>query len=66
MAKLIADLILNNGLIVTPGGVIEGGVAVADGKIVAVGSDAFLPDGERQIDLAGKHVLPGVIDPEVH
>ena len=66
MAKPVADLILHNGLIVTPGGVIEGGVAVADGKIVAVGGDAFLPDGERQIDLAGKHVLPGVIDPEVH
>ena len=66
MAKLVADLILKNGLIVTPGGVIEGGVAVADGKIVAIGRDAFLPDGERQIDLAGKHVLPGVIDPEVH
>jgi hypothetical protein len=25
-----------------------------------------LPDGERRIDLAGKHVLPGVVDPEVH
>lgn len=66
MAKLIADLILNNGLVVTPGGVIEGGVAIANGKIVAVGSDPFLPDAERQIDVAGKHVLPGVIDPEVH
>jgi dihydropyrimidinase/dihydroorotase len=66
MAKQRADLILNNGLIVTPAGIIEGGVAIANGKIVAVGSDAFLPDGEREIDLAGKHVLPGVIDPEVH
>jgi dihydroorotase-like cyclic amidohydrolase len=66
LAKSAADLVFKNGLVVTPGGTIEGGVAILDGKIVAVGGDSFLPESKRQIDLAGKYLLPGVIDPEVH
>jgi dihydropyrimidinase len=66
MAKNIVELVFKNGLIVTPSGIMEGGLAVVDGKIAAVGSDAFLPDAERIIDLAGKYLLPGVIDPECH
>jgi dihydropyrimidinase len=66
MAKNTADIVFKNGLVVTPSGVIEGGVAVVDGKIAIVGGDAFLPDAERQIDLAGKYLMPGVIDPECH
>jgi len=66
MAKNTADLVFKNGLIVTPSGVIEGGVSIVDGKIGAVGRDAFLPAAAREIDLAGKYLLPGVIDPECH
>ena len=61
-----ADLSFKNGLVVTPAGVIEGGVAIADGNVAAVGRDEFLPAAEREIDLAGKYILPGVIDPECH
>lgn len=66
MAANGADLVFKNGLVVTPSGVIEGGVAVVGGKIAAVGADAFLPAAERVVDLAGKHLIPGVIDPECH
>lgn len=66
MAANSADLVLKNGLVVTPSGIIEGGVAVAGGKIAAVGAADFLPPAERVIDLAGKHLVPGVIDPECH
>ncbi len=66
MAKAAADLVLCNGMIVTPAGTIKGGVAIAEGEIVFVGEDSFLPRAEREIDLAGKYLLPGVIDPEVH
>src|SRR5206468_10266071 len=66
MAKTTADLVFKNGLIVTPAGTIEGGVAILDGKIAAVGRDTFLPAADREIDLAGKYLLPGVIDPECH
>jgi dihydropyrimidinase len=66
MATTTADIVFKNSLIVTPAGVIEGGVAIVDGKIAAVGRDAFLPAADREIDLAGKYLLPGVIDPECH
>jgi dihydropyrimidinase/dihydroorotase len=64
--KTSADLVLKNGSIVTPGGTIEGGVAIRAETIIAVAGDSFLPPADREIDLNGKHVLPGVIDPEVH
>jgi dihydropyrimidinase len=66
MAKNTANIVFKNGLVVTPSGVIEGGVAIVDGKIGAVGADAFLPDAEREIDLAGRYLMPGAIDPECH
>src|SRR5437867_627212 len=66
MATKPADIVFKNGLIVTPAGTIEGGVAILNGKIAAVGSDAFLPAANREIDLSGKYLLPGVIDPECH
>jgi len=66
MANISADIVFKNGLIVTPAGVIEGGVAIIGGKIAAVGSDAFLPAAQREVDLAGKYLLPGAIDPECH
>jgi len=66
MATKPADIVFKNGLIVTPAGTIEGGVAILNGKIAAVGSDAFLPAANREIDLLGKYLLPGVIDPECH
>ena len=66
MATKAADIVFKNGLVVTPGGTIEGGAAILDGKIAAVGRDAFLPPANREIDLAGKYLLPGAIDPECH
>src|SRR5438309_11420233 len=66
MAKTTADLVFKNGLIVTPAGTIEGGVAILDGKIAAFGRDTFLLAADREIDLGGKYLLPGVIDPECH
>ena len=39
----MADLVIKNGLVVTPQGLIEGGVAIEGGKILAVSGDASLP-----------------------
>src|SRR5262249_59155082 len=61
-----ADIVFKNGLVVTPGGTIEGGAAIVDGKIAAVGTNDFLPAADREIDLAGRYLLPGAIDPECH
>ena len=58
---LTADRVLDG-----RGGVLEGhGVAVRDGRIVAVAPAADLPAGERR-DFPGGTILPGLIDTHVH
>lgn len=61
-----ADLVLRGGRVVTHTGEFHGGVAVRDGRIVAVGADGDLPAGAREIDLDGRALLPGVVDPHCH
>ncbi len=60
------DSIIRNGKIVSPTGIIQAGVAIDDGKIVAVASDTSLPEAKRSIDAQGHYVLPGIIDVHVH
>ncbi len=59
-------LVLRNGRIVTPTGVVLGGIVAEDGRITHIGADATLPGGGDVIDAGGKWVIPGVIDPHVH
>ena len=61
-----ADMVIKNGTVVTPDNTFEGGVAIHDGKFVAIGTDDSLPEGAREIDAKGKHILPGLIDGHVH
>lgn len=63
---MAVDLVVRNGVVVTPTNTFEGGVAVDDGIIVAVGQDGVLPDAERVLDAAGNYIFPGLIDPHVH
>lgn len=62
------DLIIRGGDVVTPQGVVRADVAISGETIAAVaapgtfGSDA----AKRDIDAAGKIVMPGGIDPHVH
>lgn len=37
-------------------------VLVEDGQIRAVGPDVEIPDGAREVDLSGHHLVPGFID----
>jgi dihydropyrimidinase len=60
------DLVLSNGLVVTPGGVFEGGVAVDGEKIVAAGASSTLGPARREIDVRGKVIFPGTFDPHTH
>lgn len=62
----MADCVIRNAQVVTPGGIVSGGVAVAGGRIAAVGGDTSLPRAHRTIDANRQWLLPGVIDPHVH
>lgn len=57
----MTPLVLRNGRIVTPGGVIEGGVLVRDGRIAAIGSFEA-PADARTIDARGRLIAPGIVD----
>ncbi|MGE5477842.1 MAG: dihydroorotase [Bacteroidales bacterium] len=59
------DLILRGGVVVTPNGREQTDIAVRDGRIVALGGLSGA-SAEAEIDVAGLHVLPGVIDTQVH
>jgi dihydroorotase len=59
------DLIIKGGTAVTPSGVVELDLAVKDGRIAALG--ALDPGAAREVvDARGLHLLPGVIDSQVH
>jgi dihydroorotase (multifunctional complex type) len=60
------DLVVKNGLVVTPHGVIRGGVAVREDKILRIGADGSMPKATLEVDAQGAYVLPGLIDPHVH
>src|SRR5712691_10195852 len=67
-----ADTVLLNGKIATldASSPAAEALAVRDGKIVAVGSStdirAFAGAGSRVIDLAGRTVIPGLVDSHMH
>jgi dihydroorotase len=59
------DILLKNGTVVTPNGTSIADVAIKDGKIGDIGTFAATQAGQV-IDCTGLHVLPGVIDTQVH
>ena len=61
-----ADLVVRGARVVTHVGEFYGGVAAADGAIVAVGADESLPESRREINADGLCLMPGVIDPHCH
>ena len=48
------------------GRLIEGGISIADGKIVKLGREASLLTGAETVDARGLVALPGLIDVHVH
>ena len=60
------DLVLRDARVYTPGGIVEGGLAIEDGRIVRISKDTNLPPASTEIDLNGHLVLPGMIDVHVH
>jgi dihydroorotase len=58
------DLIVRGGIAATPNGIAHCDVGVRDGRVAALGEIAG--DAGETIDATGLHVLPGVIDTQVH
>ena len=59
------DLILRGGTVVTPGGEARTDIGVRGERIVAIGDLTGASAGETY-DATGLHILPGVIDSQVH
>lgn len=59
------DLLLHGGTCVTPAGVVQTDIGVRDGLIVDIG-DLGDAEAKERVDCTGLHVLPGLIDTQVH
>ncbi len=59
------DVILKGGTVVNQDGRVQRDVGVVDGKIMALGDLSMASAGET-VDCTGLHILPGVIDSQVH
>ena len=60
------QLLVRNGMIVTPRQSYRASIAIDQGVIVAIGEDASLPAASEIVDAEGLHVLPGLVDDHVH
>jgi dihydroorotase len=60
------ELVVRNCKVVLPKGVLNGGVAVAGGRISKIASDPNLPRADSVVDGRGRYLLPGPIDSHVH
>jgi dihydroorotase len=59
------DLLIRGGIAATPGGVAQADIGVRGGRIASIGSLAGARAGEI-FEAKGLHILPGVIDTQVH
>lgn len=59
------DLIVRNGILVTPHDVSQADLAITDGRIVDIGA-GLGGRSREEVDVQGLHMFPGVIDAHVH
>src|SRR5271169_257003 len=60
------DTIIGNGSVVTATDTYVADVAIADGKIAAIGKDLPRQNAKQVLDASGKYVFPGGIDVHTH
>jgi len=60
------DLVIRNGLVVTPHGIVRGSLVVRNEKILQIGGDDSLLKAKLEVDAEGNYVLPGLVDPHIH
>jgi dihydroorotase len=64
--RTTADLVIAGGTVVTESAAFPASLAIAEGRIVAIGEEGAMPAAAERLDAAGLHVLPGAIDVHVH
>jgi dihydroorotase (multifunctional complex type) len=60
------DTIITNCKIVRHDGILNAGLAIEQGKVVAIAKDAELPSADTILDGKGNYIIPGIIDAHVH
>lgn len=60
---MLYDIVIRNGTLVTPAGLLQADLGIAGETIAAIGPDLH---GREEINAAGKLVIPGGVDPHVH
>ena len=60
--KQTTPLTITGGTLVTPEGLIEGGLRLENGLIAQFGPDVRAGDGEKTINAGGKLIAPGLVD----
>jgi dihydroorotase len=66
MAAVTADLIIQNGTIVSADATTIGSIAIKDGRVLSIGAIEAMPPALDTFDAKGLHILPGAIDVHVH
>lgn len=62
----LVDLVIRGGKIVSPEQITQASIAIADGKIIAIGHDDLMPPAREELRADGQYLLPGAIDSHVH
>jgi dihydroorotase (multifunctional complex type) len=60
------DTVVTNCKIARHDGIINAGLAIKQGQVVAIAKDAELPSADNTIDGQGNFIIPGVVDAHVH
>ena len=63
---MTVNTVIKNCFIVSSEGIVQAGLAIEGGKIVAIARDQDLPLSERTIDVQGRFVIPGLVDAHMH
>ena len=63
---VVVDTVLKNGKVCTSRDIFEADIAIAGGKIVAIGKPLNLPEAGEVIEAKGKYVIPGLWHTHCH
>lgn len=62
----MSNLLITNARIVNEGKITDSDILIRKGRIEQIGSSISAPEGVEVLDAAGKTLLPGMIDDQVH